>query len=270
MNKLNNYSTDKIFTRLLTNKSEKNYWNYVQELRKRKTEDIYERSILLTKSSSVKERIIGVNVLAQFGFPRLHKREIIHTFFELLKNETSIDVVSAILYAIGHNNEKLTKNQIDLLCSFSGHKSNDIKQGVVFALCTIEKEKAIDTLILLSNDKKTSIRDWATFGLGSQLEIDNEKIRNALWKRISDKDESVRFEAIAGLSQRKDHRIKSVLKKELENIDEYGSLILESIGELNDKDFIPYLEKQIEKNKATKIVNEDWLLDTLNKLKQTE
>lgn len=267
VNNLINYSTEKIFSRLLKNKSTKNYWNYVRELRKRKTEEIYKKSILLTKSNSVKERTLGTDVLSQFGFPRLHKKEIIKLFFELLKSETHKEVISSIFYGIGHNNEKLTNKQVDFLCSFRTHKSVYVKYSLAFALMTIEKDIAIDTLIELSNDRDSDIRDWSTFGIGSQIETDSKKIRTALWNRISDKDEGVRFEAISGLAKRKDKKIKEILIKELENIDEYGSLILESIEELNDKSLIKNIENQIKKNKVLKTVNEKWLINTLNKLK---
>ena len=60
-------------------------------------------------------------------------------------------------------------------------------------------------------------------------------------------------------------KIKEVLKTELENIDENGSLILESIELFNDKDFIPLLGKKIIENKKSKKVNEDWLLETIDK-----
>ena len=270
MNKLINYKTEKIFERLLTNKSTENYWKYVSELRKRKTDEIFEKSVLLTKSDSVKERILGINVLSQFGFPRLHKKEIVKLFFELLKSQTDKGVISSIFYGIGHNNEKLTNKQVEFLSSFRTHKSVYVKYSLVSALSTIEKDIAIDTLIKLSSDRDSDIRDWATFGIGSQIDTDNEKIRTALWNRISDKDEGARFEAICGLAQRKDKRIKEILKTELENIDEYGSLILESIEHLDDKSFIPTLEKKIIENKKSKKVNEDWLLNTLNKLNGKE
>lgn len=121
----------------------------------------------------------------------------------------------------------------------------------------MENENAIKTLIELSNDGDSDIRNWATFGIGTQLDNDSEEIRIALWNRVSDKDQITRLEAISGLTKRKDKKIKDVLKTELEKVDENGSLILESIEVLNDKDFIPLLEKKIIENKKSKRVNED-------------
>ena len=75
------------------------------------------------------------------------------------------------------------------------------------------------------------------------------------------------MKAIAGLSKRKDVRVKDILRKELKKINKHGSLILESIEDYEDKDFIPLLEQQIQTNKKTNQVSEEWLLACLEKLK---
>lgn len=128
-----NYSTEKIFDRLLNNKSNKNYWNYISELRKRKSETIFEKSIALTQSEIVKEKIIGINILAQFGHPRLHLKEILKTYFKLLETANDKNVISSLLYAIGHNNDKLTEKQIGIICSYKNHKKRKCKTR--FGLC---------------------------------------------------------------------------------------------------------------------------------------
>ncbi len=263
-----NYSNEKLFERLLNNKSSKNYWNFITELRKRKDNDIFEKSVELTKSEILKEKIIGINILAQFGFPRLHLKEILKIYFDLLKTETDKNVISSILYGIGHNNDNLTDKQINVICAFKDHKSITVKYALVYAILAIDKNKAINTLIELSKDKDSDIRDWATFGIGTQIETDTQIIREALWERINDTDNTTRLEAIVGLAKRKDENIKDILKKELLEIDESGSLILEAIEEYNDKDFILLIEEQIERNQKFKKVEEDWLLETLEKLKQ--
>ncbi|RKR08581.1 hypothetical protein C8C83_0164 [Flavobacterium sp. 90] len=263
-----NYSNEKLFERLLNNKSSKNYWNFITELRRRKDNDIFEKSVELTKSEIIKEKIIGINILAQFGFPRLHLKEILKIYFDLLKTETDKNVISSILYGIGHNNENLTEKQIDIICVYKDHKSVTVRYALVNAILAIDKTKTIDILIELSKDKDSDIRDCATFGIGTQIETDTQIIREALWERINDTDNTARLEAIVGLAKRKDENIKKILKKELLEIDESGSLILEAIEEYNDKDFIFLIEEQIKRNKKLKKVDEDWLLETLEKLKQ--
>jgi HEAT repeat protein len=263
-----NYSNEKLFERLLNNKSNKNYWNFITELRRRRDKDIFEKSVELMKSEIAKEKIIGINILAQFGFPRLHLKVILKIYFDLFKTETDKNVISSILYGIGHNNENLTEKQIDIICVYKVHKSVTVRYALVYAILAIDKSKAINTLIELSKDKDSDIRDWATFGIGTQIETDTQVIREALWERINDTDTTTRLEAIVGLAKRKDENIKEILKKELLEIDESGSLILEAIEEYNDKDFIFLIEEQIERNKKLKKVEEDWLLETLEKLKQ--
>lgn len=256
--------------RLLTNKSNNNYWNYVTELRKRRTAAIFEKSLLLIQSNSAKERELGVDILAQFGLPRVHQKQIVSAFVELLRVETNKQVLSATLSGIGHNNDNLTKEQLDLVCSFEAHRSKIVRRSVVAALLTIDTHQAIDTLIELSKDKDTAIRDWATFGLGTQIDADTKKIRTALWNRVTDQDENTKLEAIVGLAQRKDNKIKEVLKIELQNIEECSNLILEAIGKLGDSSFIEPIEALLKKNKTTPAIDKHLLLVTLNELKQQD
>ena len=254
---------------MLNNKTQKTFWENVRELRKRPNNEVYNKAYKLAESESKKEKIIGIYVLAQLGFdPRFQQAKTVKLYFKLLENEKSPKVISAILSSISHNNENLNEKQISKLIEFKTHKFVNVRFELALALSCLENENAIKTLIELSNDKDSDTRNWATFGIGTQLDNDTEKIRTALWNRVTDKDEITRLEAISGLAKRKDRKIKEVLKTELENIDENGSLILESIELFNDKDFIPLLEKKIVENKRSKKVNEDWLLETINKLNE--
>ena len=263
------WTSEKIFTRLLNNKTQKTFWENVRELRKRPNKEVYNRAFKLANSEIEKEQIIGIYVLAQLGFdPRFQQEKTVDLYFRLLEKEKSPKVISAILSSISHNNENLSEKQILKLIEYKNHKFVNVRFELALALSCLENESAIKTLIELSNDRDSDTRNWATFGIGTQLDNDSEEIRIALWNRVSDKDQITRFEAISGLTKRKDKKIKDVLKTELENIDENGSLILESIEVLNDKDFIPLLEKKIIENKKSKRVNEDWLLETINKLNE--
>ncbi|GAB7258319.1 hypothetical protein [Polaribacter sp. OB-PA-B3] len=263
------WTSEKIFTRLLNNKTQKTFWENIRELRKRPNKKVYNRAFKLAKSESEKEKIIGIYVLAQLGFnPRFQQEKTVDLYFKLLKNEKSPKVISAILSSISHNNENLNENQISKLIKFKTHSFVNVRFQLTLAISCLENEKAIKTLIELSNDKDSDTRNWATFGIGTQIEDDTKEIRIALWNRITDKDEITRLEAILGLAKRKDRKIKEILKTELKNIDENGSMILESIESFNDKDFIKLLENKIIENKKSKKVNEDWLLETINKLNE--
>jgi HEAT repeat protein len=266
--KRKDWTDEKLFERLLTNRTKSTYWENISELRSRPNQYVFDRAVELIKTGNDKEKTIGIDVLAQLGFnPRFNQKETVKLYFDLVQKEQNEMVLIKILYGISHNNENLTKHQVSKIISFKDHKNAWVREALVNALCGIEHNIAIETLIFLSKDKMAYVRDWATFGLGTQIETDNDRIRKALWKQINDSSEAVRHEAIAGLAVRKDKGIKKVLIEELKKIDEFGSLILESIEEYNDSDFIELIEKQIEINKKSRQVNEEWLMDTLEVLK---
>lgn len=266
--KRKDWTDEKLFERLLTNRTKKTYWDNIRELRKRPNQCVFDRAVGLIKTNTDKEIIIGIDILAQLGFnPRFKQIEIVEICFSLLEKEQTPKVLESILFAISHNNEILRNDHILTLTKLKTHSYCIVRYGLVQALSGLEQKDAIETLIELSTDKDPDIRNWATFSLGTQIETNNDSITKILWERMKDSSEMVRFEAIAGLVKRKDKRIKNILIQELKNIDDNGSLILESIEEFEDFDFIELLEKQIELNKKTQQVNEKWLTDTLGKLK---
>lgn len=263
-----NWTSEKIFERILTNKSKKTYWDNVRELRKRPNNDVHSKSINLLNSTSEKEIIIGIDILAQLGFdPRFKQKETVQAYYELLEKPQSPNVLFSLFFGISHNNEILTDQQIVRILEYKKHKHVDVRYALVQAISCLEHEGAIKAIIELSSDKYSHIRDWATFNLGSQLELSNNEINNALWARIDDKFENVRMEAIVGLAKRKDKKIKDILIHELNRIDDQGSAILEAIEAFDDPDFIELLEKQIEKNRNNETVNEQWLKNSLKILK---
>lgn len=264
-----NWSSAKIYSRVLNNKTKKTYWANIHELRRRPTQEVFDQALSLTKSENDQEKIIGIDVLAQLGVPkRFNEKKSMEIYFEILDTETNPKVIDSTLSAIGHKTKALSNRQILRLRNFKNHKYSDVRFSLVQALGGIEKLSAIEILIELSKDRHSVVRDWATFNLGSQIAMNNSMITEALWARVSDKDFNTRREAISGLAQRKDPRIKEILVEELENIDDHGSIILESIEEFGDTSFIPLLKKQIKKNKKLKRINEQWLIDSLETLKK--
>jgi len=72
---IENWTSEKIFDRLVNNKSQKTYWNNISKLRKRATEKIYDQALKHAKSENDKKKIIGIDVLAQIGFdPRIRRK----------------------------------------------------------------------------------------------------------------------------------------------------------------------------------------------------
>lgn len=253
------WNDEKLFIRLQNNKSDKTYWENIRELRSRANENIFKTCIKLSKSVNSKDRTIAVDILAQLGIPpRPFYKESKKVFFNILQKESDKDVLFSVLYAIGHNNEKLTSQEISKICSFQNSKDVDIRKSLVYALLSVDNKLAIDTLIHLTADPISYIRDWATFGIGQQIERDNKNIRQALWLRTQDKDRYVKFEAIFGLAKRKDIRVKENIKRELLAF-EYETLLFEAIAELKDTDFLPLLKQNLKKANLDKEKNAEWI-----------
>ncbi len=259
-----NWTDEKIISRLINNKTDKSRWENIRTLRQRPSEELFLKSVELTKSDNTKIRKIGVDILAQLGLsPRPFLKETLKVYFELLEIETDPDVLMSLLYSIGHNNDELDKEQIDKICSFIDNENSWVKEGLVYALLGIDNLTAIETLIKLSSDKLSHIRNWATFGLGSQIERNNKNIREALWNRVNDKHQETKLEAIVGLAKRKDNRVNEVINREI--IDgEYGTLLFEAILEIKDNEFLPLLKENLKSIKNDKNINPEWKKDLKN------
>ncbi|MEO1412154.1 MAG: hypothetical protein AAFW73_19865 [Bacteroidota bacterium] len=263
------WSSAKIFARLLTNKTRKTYWDNVRELRSRATPEVFDQAAALLASQVDREVIIGVDVLAQLGWwERFDRPAVLDLLFELLDQNPSPHLLNPVLVAIGHNNEALHPSRIQQLQTYQNHRFSDVRFGLVHALSGLEDPVAINTLLRLTTDRHPSVRDWATFSLGTQIDTHSEAITQALWARLRDPHRHTQLEAIAGLTKRKDPRIKDLLVAELQTVGSHDSLILDCIVELNDPDFIPLLEKQLGAHRLHRGVEEQWLLDALHQLRR--
>jgi hypothetical protein len=255
-----NWSDDKLLYRLMHNKSEQSYWDNIQILWHRPSEILFTKCVELSQSDESKNRKIGIDILSQFGFPpRPFLNQSITLYFDMLETENDPNVIQSLLFAIGKNNDTLSIPQIEKLCSFKTTNEESIKQGLVSSIGFISNKNAIDVLIKLSADKCNSIRDWATFYL-AQGRRNNKKIRAALWARVADKHQDTKFEAILGLAIRKDKRVSDIIKRILLH-GEYSTLLFEAIEELNDKQFLPLLQQNLESVKDDGGINPTWLKD---------
>lgn len=253
------WSDKKLFNKLISNKSKTAYWENIHELRSRPNSCVFKTAKGFIKSGEKEKILIGIHVLAQLGSePRKYLKKSLALFFDTLMATQDKRVISSSLYAIGHNNDNLTQAQISTICSFRNNKSKKVRQSLVFALLTIEESNAIETLIKLSKDKVSSIRNWAIFGLGTQIDEDNPQIRKALWLRRKDLDQETKLEAIVGLARRKDKRINKVIEKEISS-GEFGSLLFDAIEELENRYFLPHLKKLLKESEKENDINPTWL-----------
>jgi len=257
------WTDDKLLSRLINNKSDKSRWDTISILRSRPSEELFTKCLELTKSKKKKNRIIGIDILAQLGLsPRPFLKQTLNLYFDLLNTETDPKVLMSLLYAIGHNNNKLNKVRIEKICSLFNNDNDLVKEGLVSALGFVNNVNAIDVLIKLSSNKLSHIRNWATFYIG-QVERNNKNTREALWQRINDRHQETKLEAIVGLAKRKDEDVNEIIKRELIG-GEYGTLLFEAIIETGNNQFLPLLRQNLKAIKEDTTINPDWKRDLKN------
>ncbi len=235
--------THEFVTMALTEPDENAAWEAVVTLHFRGTREVFDAACNLCASACPQERTLGANILGQLGVPnRSFPTESVKVLLRLLEVESDEDVLDAICIALGHIHDPTA---IPSLARLWTHPSAQVRYAVVYGLLGFEDQLAIKTLIEMSRDQDDLVRDWATFGLGTQIDADTPEIRAALFARVFDEDEGTRGEALVGLARRKDLRVIEPLIKELECYPhaEYGSYGLEAAEEIADARLLPILTK---------------------------
>jgi HEAT repeat protein len=204
------------------------HWDYVVALHFRPEETVFQAASLWCASSDSNLRSLGAAVLSQLGvWDRPFREESLPILWPLLE-DPSVDVLTSTVDALGHLNIAGDESR---LLPLLGHESAGVRHSIACAIGTLESDLAVTMLIQLSEDSDTKVRDWATFGLGSQIDTDSEDIRDALLRRLTDTDDETRGEAFVGLARRKDKRVVAPLLDELSS-DCVGTLVVEAAREI--------------------------------------
>lgn len=181
---------------------------------------------------------LGADVLGQLGVPdRTFPKECGDQLLDMLGDEHDADVLHAIFVAFSHLDDR---RAVSVAGRYALHPSSAVRHAVVLAVTGHEDEAAIDLLIALSTDADSQVRDWSTFGLGSQLDLDTPKIRAALRSRLEDEDDDTRAEAHMGLARRKDRQVISAIAAELQK-PVIGSLSIEAAEVIAAPELLPHL-----------------------------
>ena len=113
------------------------------------------------------------------------------------------------------------RRAVPVLVALAGHSDAEVRQQVAGSFAGVATGLLdgpdIRTLISLTCDQDPEVRNWATFTLGFQAEVDSPAIRAALWERTTDANADVREEGIRGLARRHDLRAVPLLAELLEN-----------------------------------------------------
>ncbi|MEV4508576.1 HEAT repeat domain-containing protein [Dactylosporangium sp. NPDC049525] len=216
-------------------------WELVAELHRRTDRAAFEAACRFAVADGTADRVLGLDVLGQIG--HLADRPFLEETLPILTAacaDDRPDVLAAAATAIGHVGDP---RALPAIRRHAGHAGEDVRLAVAIALPHVAGDppdaRAVAALILLSADADAEVRDWATFGLGSQLEVDDEPVRDALAARLTDEDSDTAGEALVGLARRGDPRTLAPLLAWL--ADDPGNLIVEAAAELGASEALPLL-----------------------------
>jgi hypothetical protein len=194
----------------------------------------------MSATSDVVQRAVELGARVD-GHPE-HVETVVPELVELLK---STDDPVALVEVIGALGRAWCSKASETLLSYTDHSDSRVRLAVAQALPhEVEgelEERVADALISLSTDASAETRDWATFGLGTQLSVDSWLVRDALFARARDSDCDTRDEAIVGLARRRDRRALDLVLDRLAE-DEVGSLAFEAAALLADERLTSLLE----------------------------
>lgn len=222
-------STQELIKAILSSKDKDAVWDLVQVLHARGTHEELDAALALCKSKVATERELGADILGQLGAADYtYLEESVNALIRLLSDQSD-DVVSAVVVALGHRADSRAINHIIKL---KDHPDCGIRGNVAYALGIISDDSpsVIETLIQLSADKVDDVRNWAVFGLGTQIDKDSPEIRQALVSRLKEKDSEIRGEAIVGLAARQHPNIDEFIIKEFKS--EFVSILSLEAAEL--------------------------------------
>ena len=207
-------------------------WEAIRALHHLGDASVFEAASALVGSQSAKERGRGVDILGQFGGPLASeavRARCATVVLAALATEQSPEVLHAIGVALGHLRDA---RAVEALTPLRAHKEAKVRLGVVLGLTP---HAALDALIALSADPDDEVRNWATFGLGSQATSDTPALRDALVARLEDAHAEVRGEALVGLAERKDPRVLEALRRELQGPNVSGLAVgaAEALGDVS-------------------------------------
>jgi HEAT repeat protein len=194
------HSVDELFAVVVRERDDDARWNAIQQLHALGTREVFERAVALCNGAGSKERIAGADVLGQLS---AWSEDALNTLVAMLADPHD-SVIEAAIHALSQQQDART---IDALARVAEHESSNVRWAVATALeDLIADERAERVLLTLMRDHDTSVRDRATFAVGSLSDHDTPRIRAALAERLADEDRSVAHEAALGLARRRDAR----------------------------------------------------------------
>ncbi|MFC9895546.1 HEAT repeat domain-containing protein [Nocardia sp. NPDC127579] len=236
------------------------WWRTVTALQHRTDRATFDTVAALTDSPDATARLLAIDVIGQYGYA--HDKPFLEDALPLFAaacGDADPRVVAAAIGGFGHHYDP---RGLPAVLPHVDAPDRGIRFAAAVALATIAGDppapEAVAALVRLSADPEDMVRDWAVFGLGTQLDTDTPAVRDALAARLSDPDPETAAEAAMGLARRGDLRAVAALHAMLAQ--DPSSLVLEAATVLGSPEFLPALRALRDDAGAS----ESWYLTTLD------
>ncbi len=229
------HSVDELFAVVVREQDDDARWAAIRELHALGTREVFERGATFCRSAQAQERIAGADILGQLN----EYADESMTILSSMLGDPDAAVLESVVHALGQQQDART---IDALSHLAKHDAPNVRWAVATALeDLIADERAEKVLLTLMRDGDQSVRDRATFAVGSLSDHDSPRIRAALAERLRDDDRCVANEAALGLARRRDARAIPYLAIAAEGPD--GTEVEEAIDEITSPDMLTELLK---------------------------
>lgn len=227
------HSVDELFETAVRASNDDARWSAIQALHALGTREVYERTVRLA-GGDVAERIAAADILGQLS---VFADDALAVLTSMIEDPEPM-VVEAVVHALGQQQSERT---IEALGRVAAHVAPNVRWAVATALeDLIGDERAEKLMLALMRDDDTSVRDRATFAIGSLCDHDTPRIRAALFERLRDAERSVAHEAALGLARRRDARAIPYIAIAVETSDDE---IEEAVDEITSPEMLPELLK---------------------------
>lgn len=228
-------SVDELFGVVVREQDDDARWTAIRELHALGTREVFERGALLCRSSDRADRVAGADILGQLNAYADEALQILTSMF----SDSDATVLESVVHALGQQQDSRT---IEALARLAVHDAPNVRWAVATALeDLIADERAEKVLLALMRDGDTSVRDRATFAVGSLSDHDSPRIRAALAERLRDNDPCVANEAALGLARRRDARAIPYIAVAVE--ESKDAEIEEAVDEITSPDMLTELLK---------------------------
>jgi HEAT repeat protein len=218
-------------------------WAIVKAVQKRTDRQAFDAACSLARSEDTGKRILGLRILGDIGY--LANRPYLEETLPVVLaacDEDRPEVLASAVTALGHLSD--VRGSAAALRHVA-HPCEDVRLAVAATLPLIAgdppADEAVAALIGLTRDADPEVRDWATLGLGSLLDVDSAEVRDALAARLGDREADTAGEALLGLALRQDPRALAPILAWLAG--DPGNLIVEAAGALGAPEALSALER---------------------------